>query len=444
MDFHTRRYYYNRCDLNESLAPRDERNVDLDAMDSGTGRPRGVVWVERLADRVLLSDKPTCTLFTGLPGSGKSTELRRLKERLSSADVNMLSVLIDAEEFLDVSSPIDIPDIIAIVVHATEKEVLRAEGSNPDQAKAEGYLDRLWNWLTRTDVELKEAKVSLPHASLVMEMKTRETFRARVRRAVSTHLTEFLDEASRELKDLQTRARALGYSELLIIVDSLEKLRGMSSNWHEVLHSAEYVFGSGAPYLSLPVHVIYTVPVALVGRSFTDIEFMPMIKIRERNGARFEPGIAAMRELIRRRIPDDAMASLLGSPCDARIDELITQSGGYPREIMRYLRAVLANKEFPLSEDSFERIVNETRDAYRRIVSASAFTWLARLARDKYLTIENEEHRAAADLVLTNNVVMRYLNHRDWFDLHPAVLDIPGIRDALRALDEPRSRPGNE
>ena len=80
LDFKTRKFYYNRCNPNESLSPTDERNLDID---SCCEEPvRGINWVERMAGRIELSNTPVFELFTGLPGSGKSTELRRLAARL--------------------------------------------------------------------------------------------------------------------------------------------------------------------------------------------------------------------------------------------------------------------------------------------------------------------------------------------------------------------------
>ncbi len=71
------------------------------------------------------------------------------------------------------------------------------------------------------------------------------------------------------------------------------------------------------------------------------------------------------------------------------------------------------------------------RDDYRKIVPADAFEWLAKVATKNYLTIENDNHRQAADLMLQNSAVMRYLNGGDWFDLHPAVREIPGVQEAI-------------
>ncbi|MEW6752188.1 MAG: hypothetical protein AB1505_14575 [Candidatus Latescibacterota bacterium] len=434
MDFATRRFYYNRCKPFEELDPSDERNLDVDRF--GRERVRGINWVEKLASRIEYSDEPVFELYSGLPGSGKSTELRRLAQRLASPQgAHLLPVRIDAEDAFDLANPIDIPDIIAAIVHAADEAVLQAEGKDPGKALEEGYLQRLWTWLQRTDFDLGKAEYAIPEGpKLVVEMRTRPTLRARVRAAVAAHLTTFLREARDELILQQARAERCGYRGLVVMVDSLEKLRGITTNWTEVLGSAERVFGSGAPYLRLPVHVLYTVPAALVSRFVGEVEFMPMIKLHERDGGVFAAGYAAAREIIRRRIPDEPLCEILGNACEERVRKIIELSGGYPREIVRLLQNVVASPEYPLPEDGLGRIFNEVRDGYRKAVPAEAFPWLAQVAVEHYLTIQNEDHRRAADLMLSLNAVMRYLNSQDWFCLHPAVEQIPGVQAAIEAL----------
>jgi hypothetical protein len=438
MDFATRKTYFNRCKPDEPLWPSDDRNVDLDQL--GTVHVRGVNWTERLASWVELSDEPVCVLFTGLPGSGKSTELRRLAARLSDPDrACLLPVVIDAEQVLDLSNEVDIPEIIAALLHQAEVSVLKEEGRDASDALRDGYLNRLWSWLTRTDVTLTQAEYSIPNGpSLVAEMKTRPTLRERVRQTIAAHLTTFLREARDELSLLKGRAVARGHAGLVVIFDSLEKLRGISSNWEQVLASAERVFGAGAPYLRLPVHVLYTIPPALLNRC-KGVEFMPMIKLAERDGTPFAPGVGAAREIIRRRIPDEILAELLGTKCERRLEEVIRWSGGYPREVVRLLQSVIAVRKSPVTDEDLDRIFAEVRDAYRKIVPAEAFDWLAQVAETHYLTIQNDGHRQAADLMIQNSAVLRYLNGGDWFDLHPAVREIPGVEEARRALASQRA-----
>lgn len=440
MDFQKRREYFNRCKL-EPLLPDDPRYVELDA---ARRRVRGIDWVDRLAEIVELSDEPVCELFTGLPGSGKSTELLRLARRLEDpGQGNFLVVVLAADELLDVTNPIDVPDIILAILYGTERRLLEREGQDADQAMQEGYFRRLWNWLTRTDVSLTKSDMSVSDVGkLPLELKTRPSLRAQVRSAVATHLNQFLGEAREELILMQARAEAQGHRGLVVIFDSLEKLRGISSNWEDVIESAERVFHGGAPHLKLPVHAIYTIPTALVSRRrFSDVLFIPMIKLRAQLGTRFAPGYEAARELLTRRVPEDALAELFGQRMyEARIDALIEWSGGYPRELVRLLQNLVAIKleSWPLSDSDFQRILNEVGDSYRRMIPADAFPWLARVAVDRYLTLETEAQRRSADLMLGSNAVLRYLNDEEWFDLHPAVRQIPGVAGEIDVLLQSR------
>src|SRR5687767_15921346 len=133
MDLKTLRKLYNACNPEEALDPDDPRNVDIDA-GSNDGHVRGDNWVRRLAREIELSgDTPVCKYFTGLPGSGKSTELRRLAARLRSKQqdrANLLPVIIDAEETLDITAEIDIPDIMIALIYGTERQILQAEGKD--------------------------------------------------------------------------------------------------------------------------------------------------------------------------------------------------------------------------------------------------------------------------------------------------------------------------
>jgi len=440
-----RRHYYNRCKPNEALEPNDSRYVDLDSLGTPESRVRGVNWVEKLAEQIELSDEPVCQLFTGLPGSGKSTELNRLARRLQEPEgANLFTVLISAEEVFDLGNPIDIPDIIIAILHGVDSALLTAEGKEPSAAMKEGYFLRLWNWLNRTDVELNKAEFAVPDVGkLIVELKTRPSLRQRVRQTIAAYLTAFLEEARQELQVMQGRAVALGKTGLVVIFDSLEKLRGISINWEEVLISAERIFAGGAPYLRLPVHVLYTIPPALISRKrFEQVLFIPMIKLHTLDRKRFEPGFEAARELITHRVPEEALIGLFGpGKVEDRIDKLIEWSGGYPRELIRLLQASVAVAQWPLSDSEFQRILNEVGDQYRKLVPADAFPWLARVASEQYLTLQDNNHRQAADLMLSNNAVLRYLNDKDWFDLHPAVREIPGVKEEIQKLAQPAAPP---
>lgn len=138
VSFELQKQYFNRCNPNEALRPDDERYVNIDEK---RRHARGGNWMSKLASRIRLSsDGPLCEFFTGLPGTGKSTELRRLAQMLADEDGgNLLPVLIDAEASIDLANPIDVPDILGAILYRTDAAVLLNLG---DVQRARGPGER--------------------------------------------------------------------------------------------------------------------------------------------------------------------------------------------------------------------------------------------------------------------------------------------------------------
>lgn len=67
----------------------------------------------------------------------------------------------------------------------------------------DGYFRRLWDFLTCTDLSLKEAEIGIGEdvASLVVEMKTRPTFRAKIRGIVAENLHSFWKRRAESCKN---------------------------------------------------------------------------------------------------------------------------------------------------------------------------------------------------------------------------------------------------
>ena len=437
LDFDTQRKYFQRCNFLEPLDPDDDRNLDIDRLEADAS-VRGANWVDRLARTIELGrdDQPTCALFTGLPGSGKTTELRRLMARLEDeAGSNLLAVYVNARETLDLTNTVSVIDVIATVVYSAERRVLAIEGKQPARALEDGYLTRLWSWLRDTDIEIGKGSYNIPGVgNLLLELRTRTGFRERVRKAVSDNLTRFLDDAGDELATLNRRTRDAGRAGLAVVVDQLETLRGTTENQEEVLASAERLFSAGMPHLRLPVHVQYTIPPALLFRRFNDVHFMPMIKLRRRDGSRFEAGYEAARELVRRRIPDDVLQQMLGEQFEERIGRVIESSGGYPRELVRLLGALVERSAEPITDRVLDRVLADVFNRYRLLVPGYAFAWLAQVDASKFPDIDTEDLRQTAYRMLEDGVILCYQNDDTWFDLQPAVRRIPGVEQAIARL----------
>ncbi|WP_437282047.1 hypothetical protein WME90_16240 [Sorangium sp. So ce375] len=432
MEFGRLQELYNRCNPDEPLSPGDPRNVDIDFRGV-----RGAHWTNKLARQIELSKTPVCQLFTGLRGTGKSTEIKRLAARLSDPKRrNLLTVLIDADDVLDLTVEIDISDVLALVLLHTERDVLVAEGGNAEDALTDKPHRRLWAWLSRTDVEIGKVSAEIDAGAKVgveLNLKTNPTVRQRVREIVARHPSTFVRFVHDELRALEARAHKLGRSGIVILFDSLEKLRGTSLTWKPVLESAERIFSTGAPYLRLPVNVLYTIPPALARRMVEPpVAFLPMIKVRDKEGTLHPEGVEVITELVKKRIDEAALDEIFGKTAlRDRIRAIALWSGGYPREVVRLLLTLLELETFPVDAKTLERELYRAGNAYRSVVyDSGAIPWLATVKRTKQLITTSDQEREAADRLLQNNVILRYLNDEEWVDVHPSV-------DGMRELAEP-------
>ena len=440
MEFNLRKELFNRCNPFEALLPGDYRNLDMDRRgDETLHYVRGTNWVAMLADEIALSpDQPLFKLLSGHPGSGKTTELLRLAELLEDPEgENLLTVHINAEDFIDLHNPLEVTDLLVTILFSLETTVAKAMNRNVEDALEQGYFKRLWHWLCETEISLKKSEFTIPSAGkLVFEMKDRPSLRNLVRNTMSNLFAHFYSEICKELEALEQRVKKkLPKQGILFIFDSLEKLQGISTTWEEVSDSAERVFGIHARYLRLPFHTIYTVPASLVNR-VKDVDFLPMIQVRTKTGEPYEEGVEVVRELIRRRIPDKYMVQIFGENFKNQIEDLVQLSGGYLRDILKLLRWTLNMKHYPLAEVEARKIVNRLKNQYREVITKEAFPWLGEVGKSKFMTPENDDQRRIAARMLANHVILRYLNHADestWYDLHPAVQDIPGVQEAIKS-----------
>jgi hypothetical protein len=153
------------------------------------------------------------------------------------------------------------------------------------------------------------------------------------------------------------------------------------------------------------------------------VSFLPMIKVRDRDGTLHPEGVEVISDLIKKRIDDAALEEIFGGAAlRDRIRAIALWSGGYPREIVRLLQSLLELETFPVDANALEQELSRAGNTYRSIVyDSGAMVWLGSVNRTKKLITANDSEREAADLFLQNNVILRYLNDDEWVDVHPSV-----------------------
>ncbi len=330
---------YQRCDPAEPLEPDDPRNYDIDA----NSLARGGRWLDNL-EKDLLWARPDedgnvrRVLFSGLIGSGKSTELRRLAARFRERRRTVVRV--NADRFIDLLAPLHIADLFLAMLGEADREVAAIPGAAPPHAFA-----HTWTWLRGLDVEGEQA---LPDtagegASLAVALKRDADPPVPPAGWRLRNGTAFLLRVRAAFRELQEHAKAHGRSGLVVVVDSLEHLRGGSDGWMNVVNHALPLFSGGD--LDLPIPTLYTVPPSiLLHLGILDEHFFPMVKLHVAYGEKdrpYEPGVAALRALIQRRLPEPQLRALFGDAAERCVGDIIRSSGGYPRLILKMLQEIV-------------------------------------------------------------------------------------------------------
>ncbi|MCB9684916.1 MAG: hypothetical protein H6738_15640 [Alphaproteobacteria bacterium] len=402
--------------------------------------------VEQLATAIEWSALESTHLFSGFRGTGKSTELRRLRARLRRTGRHVV-VLCDMVDTLNLGSPVDAVDFL-IGVAGAFGDALDADpdllGHDPGR---ESYWARAVGLFRTLDVEVG-GNLGVASATLKTNLRKDPTFRERLREWMDGRLGALVDDVHDYLKSCVAALRRKHGDdvEVVLLLDSIEQIRGTSFGHAESVYSSvEALFSNHAESLRFEdIHVVYTVPPWLKIRSpgiageYGGMQLLPCVRVRDRaTGEPFRPGLDALERVIGRR---GDWKRVLGTR--ARLDRLLLASGGYLRDLLRLLQAVLRearNRELPVGDDVVELALHEVRNSYLPLARHDA-AWLAEIHASG--NPELDVHRADGDEAnlydlsrfFDTHLVLCYRTLEEWYDVHPLLLD-----EVLRQAGERRS-----
>lgn len=424
------------CDPMRPLDPGDPLYVPFDEGDPTRGSA-GQSCIDGL-QRLIYLKEDTRQLFTGFPGTGKTTELRRLEVRLNEAkDLPTHALYIDFEEYLDRYTPVSITDVLRVLAYVLDRRATACEGKDPD--KEPGYLARFFEFLSQSDVELGKIGFQAYGASLMLELKNNPTFRQRAEQHLKVRFQQFAKEAERFMIQAVVRMKAaLHVQRVVVLADGLEKFTPLREEDRTAMEaSVEAVFVQHAGLLRLPCHVIYTFPLWLRFRAAElgalydgQPSVLPMVKIAAADGSPYPPGIKKLFDLVARRLKDPTR--IFGEDLDATMMALIHASGGYPRDLLRMVRQVLIDaRTVPVAPSLTQRIIDELTAQYAFVVRGNSLPLLKRIATSHSLPQDDAEQVAAFGRLLERWLVLAYRNGEEWYDLHPLVRRAPLVRAYL-------------
>lgn len=400
--------------------------------------------IDALRRTILDAEGATCQLFTGFPGTGKTSELLRLVDRIHEAPPpdGGYVLYIDCEQYIHRFFPVSITDVLSVITYCLSREADKVESvaSPPGEAYLKHLFDSIRSTLP-TSAHL-QPKFELYGLNLMLELRNNRTIHDEVEEALRKRFQDFVGECYEEIARSLKRIRAAVGSRadrFVIIADGLEKIDAMNESQRETIeNSIESLFIAHGDFLRLPsCHVIYTFPVwlrfrtAQLGAVFAREPLtLPMVKIHDRDGQEHPPGLDKMYELIRRRLE---RPELVFSPDPvAAVRPILLASGGYPRDALRIVRNLLQTEEqFPVPPARVERAIRGVRQTYHDIILRTDAPLLKEIADTHRIPTADRDRLRQFGQLFARFLILAYRNGDEWFDIHPLVRSAPALVDAL-------------
>ena len=243
---------------------------------------------------------PVTRLFTGHRGTGKTTELNRVKQMLeqgrSAGGRKIFVSFLECENWVDLNN-LEPPDLILQMVRQLVLD-LKQVGFGNAWAKVRGFFGEVAEVLN-ADVELKDLDLKADPFKIGIAIKQVPGARARLRKHLEDRLPRIYDLVNSEI--LQPAREWLGgegYEDVLIIVDQLDRIPQKQLNDRGLTNHEQLFLNSADVLRALQCDVLYTIPIELAyshchGRLSSDvfggaILTLPMITV---SGAAGESGI---------------------------------------------------------------------------------------------------------------------------------------------------------
>lgn len=432
-DFEILRGIYNA--FNPAPLPAgSELYVDCQAVRGGSNV------LVALGETIRFSNEPTCQLYTGHRGGGKSTELLRLKQDLENKGCTV--VYFSAEDTDINPEDVEYTDIlIACTRHLLE--TVREADPRPVLSWFKERLQALED-LMLTEINLNNPGATFNVSDMVKitsSFKTQPTQRARLRKVLNPYTEKLVNALNHFISDAQQKLPA-DRQRLVLIADGLEKVTLIPRDEGRTNHDEIFIDHS-EQLKGLDCDVIYTVPISLVlssrGPDLMETynctpHVLPMVMTQDRQDLEHQAGLEILHDILQSRVNSVPSASgmvLVGEVFDGHetLKQLCVMSGGHVRNLMLLVQTAIKYNEkeaLPIEANGLQQAVRQLRKVYRDAVSADQWDLLAAVYDTKQI-INNEAHRR----LLFNRCLLEYREEESWHTVHPVLRDVSEFKAAL-------------
>jgi len=389
----------------------------MSAFDPRRPVARGAYYVERpdtawrRLGALLEAEAPSCLLFSGARGAGKTSELLQLEPFLKGAGFVSIFPLLHREVEPSGASAVD---VLAIAALHVARNLVYAPFQKSCLTRAEDR-GKSFPDLTRQSVAFAESigrrldpdRLVPRRPDSFWRTNRRTLFTAGQREQLdSSAILDFLDLAADSVVDALDKP-------LVILMDGLDRAPPD--------HVERLLVDEGPLLTASRASVVYTVPLAALHSSRANLYWEtfdagvvhPNFRLRDHSGREAADGIDAMRKVVRTRL-----AKVEGLSIDDRaLHQAVLLSGGVTRELLRIIQFALSRSDDQRIEQSHvAAAVADLTTGIQRSVGLDQYDRLAEIHRRKQLVSLPEDRE-----LIHNLLVLEYSNGDRWVDVHPAL-----------------------
>ncbi|MGH8899001.1 MAG: hypothetical protein ACRDZ4_18745 [Egibacteraceae bacterium] len=386
--------------------PGEDRYVELQAAGRGA--------IDTIFSHIGLALEPTTQLVSGPAGSGKTTELYRLRGKLENAGFTV--ALVNILDYVNPSYPIDATEFLIALGLAVGAQLPNAPADEQG-----GFASRLRNLLSRTKASIRPDEIDLER-----ELKSSEPFVRELRRTLALSLGDLSDEVASFLQRLvrENKARHPDSRGVVMIVDGLESVRGTTVQRLFTYHSDKLRFRSH--------HMVYAVTASLMlaapGSLPHDgpVRSIPIPQVRDRAGRQVDETVAKMVEVVARRCPWDRL--LEDKPL---LEDVVLASGGHLGDLMRILQEVITlahaeGIELPVGREHVAEVLTTVTRGFS-IITRDEAELLRRVNRQGGTIEPSVDETPLLARLVDTHLLLAHRNDDDWYEVHPLARRILGL-----------------
>jgi hypothetical protein len=324
-------------------------------IDLAMGRGENVV--KRMRRAIALSpNKPTYQLLSGHIGSGKSTELLRLKRELEQQ--GFVVIYCEADQYLQID---DATELLLVIL----KSILQGLESEGESLS----LVYLPNAIAEIEKRMRISSVGIITYGLRLQkilqaLQDSNQNRRQLNYQLETRLTNLLTLAIEEVTQIKVdRLKQSGKKGLVVLVDNLDRLS---------INQAEMIFAKGGKYLrQFQCHTIYTFPLLAIAHDDNRFQqygtapiLLPNLQICDRIGTVNPESLSLLRQVVlARMLPNLAPEKRLDQVADCfdnleTLDKLCLASHGHLTYLLSLLQGCLQSQDPPIDLETLNRVLD--------------------------------------------------------------------------------------